>query len=50
MKGSPVYTGRLVTSDKNKGIKLMKEALAEVENFIVSHRGSFKLKSEVHIF
>jgi hypothetical protein len=35
MKGSPVYTGRLVTSDKLKGIKLMKEALAEVEAYII---------------
>jgi hypothetical protein len=31
MKGSPVYSGKLVTSDKNKGIKVLKEALAVVE-------------------
>jgi hypothetical protein len=41
MKGSPVYTGKLITSDKNKGIKVLKDALSEVENYIVNHKGKF---------
>jgi translation initiation factor 2 alpha subunit (eIF-2alpha) len=47
MFGSPLYSGRTVTADKNKGIKIMREALAEVEDVIVKHKGSFKVKNEV---
>ena len=34
MRGSPVYSGKLTTADKNKGIKIMKEALSEVERML----------------
>ena len=41
MRGSPVYSGKTVTADKNKGIKVMKEALAEVQAVIVKYNGKF---------
>lgn len=47
MRGSPLYSGKTITSDKNKGIKVMKEALAEVEAVITSLKGNYKIKTEV---
>ena len=49
MRGSPTYSGKVVTADKNKGIKVMKDALAELERVLNQYKGVFKLKSEVFI-
>jgi len=49
MRGSPLYSGKTITSDKNKGIKVMKEALAEVEAVISKLRGNYKVKTEVYM-
>lgn len=39
MRGSPVYAGKTTTVNKTRGIQIMKEALKEVEEYIVSHKG-----------
>jgi translation initiation factor 2 alpha subunit (eIF-2alpha) len=47
MRGSPVYAGKTTTVNKAKGMQIMKEALKEVEDYILKYNGLFKIKNEV---
>lgn len=49
IKASPVYNGKTTTTLKD-GLKIMKEALAEIENVMKSHNGLFRIKIEVILY